>query len=245
MKIIDAYWDQDITGLKTCDIIFNKTDSYKEFLKEDIDKKYNFSVVKIPAGNIELVHQLEDTGYRYLENQLFLSFNVDQLENINKKWHKLFKDFTYKEVNRHTDLDSIIEKVSDNLFVADRYSKDPLWGKNISSQRYSNWINILFEKENIMFYKMIKDQKEVGFFAIRNETDKINSCPIAGIFKEYQYSGYIFVLVWYILKISREMNAKQFITSISSNNINLLSSFSKAFHYRVNAIYVVLRKVIE
>ncbi|TAL65414.1 MAG: hypothetical protein EPN88_09625 [Bacteroidetes bacterium] len=244
MNLIDAEWDEKISGLKTCEILFEKSDSFKTYLDADIEKNVKFSVVKIPVGNLKLVHQLEDIGYRYLENQMVLSFNVEQLEQINSIWERLFKGFSYKLLTTREELVSITNQVSDKMFEADRYSQDPFWTDDLSSRRYVNWIYELFEKSQVRFYEMIKNGRKVGFFAIKNESEKSNSCPIAGIYNQYKFSGYIFVLVWYILIISREMGVNKFVTSISSNNRNLLSSFSKIFHFKVNETFIVLRKTI-
>lgn len=245
MNVIDAIWDQVISGYKTCEVIFEKGDDYEDYIKAEIENKYQFSVVKIPVGNLKLVHQLEDYGYRYLENQLALSFNVRQLERIDKSWDRILEGFHYKQVVNRSDISLIIEQVNDNMFNADRYSQDPFWSNNISSRRYVGWIDNLYKAGEVRFYLMIKNGKEVGFFAIKNESLKINSCPIAGIFNQYKYSGFIFVLVRYILEISSSMGVVQFITSISSNNQNLLSSFSKAFNFKVYGTHIVLRKIIE
>jgi hypothetical protein len=244
MDLINAYWDEKITGLKTCEVVFGKGDSIQTYLNACIEKNFKFSVVKIPVGNLKLVHQLEDIGYRYLENQLVLSFNVGQLEHINAVWKRLFNGFSYKLLTNKQELESIAIQVNDKMFEADRYSQDPFWNEDLSSKRYVNWIDELFVSNQARFFMMEKNGREVGFFAIKKETDKTNSCPIAGIFNKYQFSGYIFVLVWYILAISKDMGVNKFITSISSNNRNLLSSFSKIFTFKVNDTLIVLRKVI-
>lgn len=245
MNVIDALWDEKITGLKTCEIVFEKADTFQTYLDAGIERTFKFSVVKIPVGNLKLVHQLEDIEYRYLENQMVLSFNVEQLEHINSIWHRLFSGFSYKLLTTKDEIVSVTNQVSDKMFEADRYSQDPFWTDDLSSKRYVNWINELFETSQVRFYTMIKNGREVGFFAIKNESQITNSCPIAGIYNQYKFSGYIFVLVWYILVISMEMGVKKFVTSISSNNRNLLSSFSKIFNFKINDTFIVLRRVIR
>jgi hypothetical protein len=245
MQVINAYWDEKVSGYKTCEIVFEKAESFQSYKDAEIEKEFRFSVAKIPIGNLRLVHQLEEIGYRYLENQLFLSFDVDQLEYIKSKWYRLFNGFTYKLLTTSEELAYLTGQVSDKMFEADRYSQDPFWTNDISSKRYVNWITGLFETGKVRFYTMIKNGVDVGFFAIRSESEKTNSCPIAGIYNQYKFSGYIFVLVHDILTISREERANKFVTSISSNNSNLLSSFSKIFNFKVSDIYIVLRKVIN
>jgi hypothetical protein len=244
MKIIDAIWDEKVTGLKTCEIVFEETDTFQSYLEADIENNFKFSVTKIPIGNIELVHNLEDIGYRYLENQLDISFNVDQIEYINPIWQRLFYGFSYKLIREKEEIDNVKLQVSEGMFEADRYSRDPFWKSDISSRRYVNWIDDLFKKEQVKFYVMIKNEKEVGFFTIKAESQTTISCPIAGIYNQYKFSGYIFVLAWYLLILSRETGAKRWISSISTNNRNILSSFSKIFTFNVNDIFIVLRKII-
>jgi hypothetical protein len=244
MKIVNAVWDEKITGLKTCEIYFGKGDTFKTYLDADVESIFQFSVVKIPAGNLNLVHQLEQTGYRYLENQISLSFDVEQMDHINHSWFKLLNGFSYKLLTTADEIKSVSDQVSDKMFQADRYSQDPFWPDDLSSKRYVNWIDELFKSEQTKIYSMVKNDKDVGFFVIKNESKTLNSCPIAGIYNQYKFSGYIFVLVWYILLISREMKTNKFVTSISTNNQNLFSAFSKAFTYKVNDTLIVLRKVI-
>jgi hypothetical protein len=245
MQIINAYWDEKISGYKTCEIVFEKTDSFQSYLDAEVEKEFRFSVVKIPVGNLKLVHQLEDIRYRYLENQLQLSFGIDQLEYIKSKWFRLFNGFSYKLLTTKSEIYSVTDQVCDKMFDADRYSQDPFWTSDLSSKRYVNWIYKLFENNRVRFYTMIKNGTDVGFFAIKSESEKTNSCPIAGIYNKYKFSGYIFVLVHGILTISRDGGATKFETSISTNNKNLLSSFSKIFNFKVNNVYIVLRKVIK
>ncbi|MCX6253719.1 MAG: hypothetical protein NTV31_04490 [Bacteroidia bacterium] len=245
MNVINACWDEKISGLKQCEIVFGKADTFQTYLDADIEKSFQFSVVKILVGNLKLVHQLEDFGYRYLENQLVLSFKTEQLEHINSIWNRLFNGFSYKLLTTKEEIVSVTNQVSDRMFEADRYSQDPFWTEDMASKRYVNWINELYDLSRVRFYAMIKYGREVGFFVIKNESQKTNSCPIAGIYNKYKSSGYIFVLVWDILVISREMGVNEFVTSVSSNNRNLLSSFSKIFNFKVEDTFIVLRKVIR
>lgn len=244
MNLIDARWDEKVTGLKTCEIVFGKADTFQTYLDSGVETNFQFSVVKIPVGNLKLVHHLEDIGYRYLENQFALSFNVEQLEHITSTWHRLFNGFSYKLLTTKNEIDNVTKQVSEKMFEADRFSQDPFWTNDQSSKRYVNWIYELINTNQAKLYSMIKNNREVGFFAIRNESQTTNSCPIAGIYNQYKSSGYIFVLGWYILVISREMGVDKCVTSISSNNRNMLSSFSKIFTFKVNDTFIVLRKVL-
>jgi hypothetical protein len=245
MKIINAIWEKRNTGLTTCEIVFEKEDTFQNYLDSHIENNYEFSVVKIPVGNLLLVHQLEDFGYRYLENNLVLSLEANQLDDINPLWKRLLTGFTCKLLTTNEEMASVLHEVENNMFNTDRYSLDPFWPENISSKRYSNWIKDLFESGIAQFYVIVKDEKEIGFFSIKKESQNINSCPIAGIFTRYKSAGYIFVLTWFWLVKSKGTGIKKLITSISSNNRVMLSSLSKVFAYRVCNTYIVMRKIVK
>ncbi|MGB8490331.1 MAG: hypothetical protein WCE64_04680, partial [Bacteroidales bacterium] len=244
MKIINASWDENITGLKTCEITFEKNDTFKAYLDAGIEKDYRFSVVKVPAGDLQLVHQFEETGYRYLENQFRISFDNRQLDTLNQSWTNLLKGFTCKQVSTPGELDLIIREVEGNMFRTDRFSLDPLFsGSDIPSKRYVNWIEELYKKGETQFYTIARHAAVAGFFTLRQESKNVCSCPIAGIYPGYKSAGYIFVLTWFWLQKSRELGTNKLITSISSNNRNILSSLSKVFSFRIDEIKVVMRKV--
>lgn len=245
MKIINAIWEKRNTGLKTCEIVFEKNDTFQTYLDSNIEKNYEFSVVKIPVGNLMVVHQLEDFGYRYLENHLVLSFEVNQLDDINPLWNRLLTGFTCKLLTTNEEMALVLQEVENNMFDTDRYSLDPFWSGNISSKRYSNWIKDLFESGIAQFFVIVKDEKEIGFFSIKEESQNINSCPIAGIFNSHKSVGYIFVLTWFWLLNSKKTGIKKVVTSISTNNRVILSSLSKVFAFRVCDTFIVMRKILK
>jgi hypothetical protein len=242
MKVINAYWEKFNTGLNTCEIIFEKEDGFQNYLDSNPEKDYEFLVIKIPVGNLDLVHKLEDIGYRYLENQILLIFEINQIENIDLKWQRILNGFTCVQIRSRDELDTIIVEVNKQMFKTDRYYLDPFWEQDLSSIRYRNWILDLFTSGHTKFYKIIKNGVEIGFFSAKAETKRVNICQIAGIYNNFKSSGYIFVLTWFWLVQSRKEGFTKLITTISSNNRIMLSSLSKVFSFSIREVYIVLRK---
>jgi hypothetical protein len=243
MEIINAIWDEKITGLKTCEILFDKGDSFETYLIAGPEKEFRLLVAKVPVNDLKLVHQLEDSGYRYLENQIKLSFEVNQLGQIDPKWKRLLKGFSCGLVTTDGEIGEIESEVSDNMFESDRYTLDPFWRSGISSARYTNWIRDLYGKEDVRFYEIRHNNEKAGFFVMQKESPGVNRCPLAGIYNRYKGAGYIFVLTWFWLEISRREGNTRVFTSVSSNNRVMLSSLSKAFSFRLCDTLIVLRKV--
>ncbi|MCJ7448908.1 MAG: hypothetical protein MUO72_14575 [Bacteroidales bacterium] len=245
MKLVNTDWEEKNTGLKTCEIIFEKEDKYQLYLDANIEERYDFSVIKIPVGNLGLVHQMEDAGYRYLENQMIISFEVDQLGKVDLKWQRFLSGFSYFLITEGDQINSILKEVSNEMFENDRFSLDPFWAGRISSLRYVNWIKEMYDKRCTQFYIMKKNECDVGFFSLKTVTKQISSCPIAGIYKKYKSHGYFFPLAWFWLKESNRRGDKKLIATISANNKPIHSFLSKVFSFRVDETLIVMRKVIR
>lgn len=244
MNLIEAQWETRNTGLKTCEIIFLRGDTIDDYNRENIEEKYSFSVVKVPVGDLGLVHQLESLGYRYLENQILLEFEIRQIEEINPKWLRLLNGFNCSLLKTQDKLDSILLEVKKNMFSSDRFSLDPIWDPELSAGRYQNWISDLFISGTTDFYVLSRQGIDVGFYSVRKDSPKTFSCPIAGIYNKFKSAGFIFVLTWFWLKNSREDGATKLTTMVSSNNRVMLSSLSKVFSFSTREIYIVLRKKV-
>lgn len=246
MKVINAIWDEINTGLKTCEIVFEKNDTYQTYLDAYIEKDFRLSTVKVPAGNLILVHQMEENGYRYLENQIQISFDNSQTDYLNRSWLRLLNGFICHPVTTSGELDLIVEEVSRKMFETDRYSLDPCFsGTDVPSKRYISWMRDLFTKGNALFFTIERQGTPTGFFSMKQESESSCSCPIAGIYNRYKSAGYIFVLTWFWMLKSKELGARKLITSVSSNNRQILSSLSKVFSFRIDEIKIVLRKFID
>ena len=245
MKLIDAYWELKNSGVKTCEVVFNTTDEYSSSLKDEIEKQFDFSVVKIPVGSLDLIHILEEDGYRYLENQMMIEFEVSQAADIYSEWYSRLDGFNCTRISDSDSFNLLMNEVRSDLFQADRFSLDPYWPAEVASCRYANWIDSMYTEGTTDFYLLQKGHEPAGFFSLKKESVLSGSCPIAGIFNKHRKHGFFLALVYQWLKISAELGYKKLSTSISTNNIPIHSFLSRIFFFKIEATYVVLRKVIN
>ena len=84
MKIINATWEKRNFDMDTYEISLDKKDlrNFDETYKKIEEQNYKnaYVIIKLPVGDIEAVHKLEDAGFRFLETQLYLidHFEPDQ-----------------------------------------------------------------------------------------------------------------------------------------------------------------------
>jgi hypothetical protein len=246
MKTINAIWEKKNTGFKTCELEFKCEDTINDYLNNNIEKDYDFIVAKVPTNNIVLLHKLEDNGYRFMETQFTIcSIAKEESERIDQKWNRFITGTSYKKIDNKDDLEFLLENIQEGMFTYDRISLDEKFGKEISSRRYINWILDIFEENKSEIFMLEKNSTKVGFFII-NEVDKnVLQSTMGGIFNKYIGKGLSIAMIYYCLKIAVDRNVRSVITSFSSNNQNMLNTFTKIVSFRTLKISYVLRKFVE
>jgi hypothetical protein len=245
MKLTNATWEERNSGLKTCEILFEKGDTIEDFRFFNFKDDFKYFVAKVSSENIKLVHYLEECGFRYIETQFNISVATEELEKIDKKWLKIIEGTDYIKMTRENDLADILSNVGAGLFENDRISLDDNLGKVVSALRYTNWIKDLFKDKKSELFYLTKQSKKVGFFVIQKHSKYTINSVIAGIFKPYQGQGLSVALIYYYLKLASVKGVKQSVTSFSSNNLSMLNTFTKVVSFKVLNVYYVLNKKLE
>lgn len=244
MKIIEATWEKRNFGMDTYEISLNKKDlrnfddAYQKIKSQNF--KNSYVVIKMPVGNLEALHKLEDDGYRFLETQLSL---VDHFEPLDSEASILSNQEDVKtEIlpKEKSEWEQIINKITPGMFDTDRVSLDPKLGKEIACKRYKNWCLDLFEKPNTNLY--IKKINDVVFgFSIDvvDEKTGVVDALIGGNFEEFKNLGLGSVM----LTEAKNLKANRK-TAVSTNNLPIL----KLHQHCGRVIYkerYVLRKIYE
>lgn len=246
MKVIDAIWEKRNLDLYVSELIFERGDTINDFLKIEDDLRNHYIVAKIPNQNIELVHNLEQFSFRYLENQISILFNHQATEELKTSWIDRFQKFTCEILIEESDLNTISRLILEGLFENDRFSIDPFISDEKPNLRISNWLRDIFKREAPGIY-LIKDmnRKIVGFFVLKNPDAKTLFVELAGIFKEYRNKGYSFLLLKYILSTAKILSMNSIRADISSNNMNTLNTFARFVPFKIVSNNVVLRRIPE
>lgn len=244
MKIIEATWEKRNFGMDTYEISLDKKDlrnfddAYQKIKSQNF--KNSYVVIKMPVGNLEALHKLEDDGYRFLETQLSL---VDHFEPLDSEASILSNQEDVKtEIlpKEKSEWEQIINKITPGMFDTDRVSLDPKLGKEIACKRYKNWCLDLFEKPNTNLY--IKKINDVVFgFSIDvvDEKTGVVDALIGGNFEEFKNMG----LGGIMLNDAKKIKANRK-TTVSTNNLPIL----KLHQHCGRVIYkerYVLRKIYE
>jgi len=244
VKKSDAFWEKRNTGFKTCELVFNIADSIDEYRKSSVEEEYEYILAKVPTGNIILVQQLEEIGFRFLETQFTISVSSLELGKFDKKWNRVLDGTSSEKIDNRNDLDFLLTNISDGMFTEDRISIDDKLGPKISSRRYTNWIEDIYKENTAEIFILKRNSQKVGFFIMKSISTNAFQSVIAGIFKPFQGYGLSISLIYHYLKIATERNGKKVFTSFSSNNQKMLNTFTRSVFFKAVEIHYVLRKII-
>ncbi len=219
MKIIDAKWEQRNLGVKTYEIEIESADT-KEFVKSEIDKlDGQYLVVKLPAELQDLLQEIQNLGFHFIEDMIHVEHDLREVER-NRILKRLYDQTTYRRMTEE-DIEQLFAEVEQGMFENDRISKDPMFGTELSSRRYLNWIRDLLEKEALFYAIRYKDDN-TGFVVLETK-DGINYQSIlGGGYRKYRKSG--IGIIQKEQEITKSLGGKRVMTSVSSNNVGQLKA---------------------
>lgn len=244
MKIIDAFWEEQNLGLKTCEIVFEENENITSDKLLNPESKYQYIVVKIPSGDINTVHELERCGYRFIENQFVVTIDPRDIDNMKKSFIDHFQNVSIEKLTTAEELAIILSNISDGLFVYDRISVDPFFRKEQSLRRLQNWIKDLYNRDNVEIFFLTSKGERIGFLLVENIKNVKLLITFAGIFNSYKNSGLAFFLVYFTMQLALKKKITKVEAVFSSNNKNMFNIISRTIRFRVKNNYMVLRKIV-
>lgn len=224
MKCVDATWEQRNFGRNAFEISLNKTDlkRMQDVQTELRDKKYEgaYVTVRLPVGDLACVHLLEDIGFRFMETQIAVSYDLRNYRT--PKAYDLDPVSVVEVPHDECKWREVVDKITPKLFETDRISLDPILGPEIGCRRYKNWIMDLIDKPeaHLMLFESPDKQGEPYGFSI----DRLNAASgeihviLAGVFADCEKLG-VGMSIWDALfKNAVARGATILRSAVSSNN---------------------------
>ena len=241
MKTVHATWEKRNLGREAWEITLDRKDmeDVPGVIKALDDETFKgaYVCVKLPVGNLKMVHALEDDGFRFLEVQLSL---ISHFEPTNILSHReSMGNVEFKIVEKTPEAwERIIQKVPEGLFDTDRISLDPMFGPDVARRRYQNWMRDLLANPKSRLTVMVVDGKEIAF-----GLDIIDECRVEGVlgatFEDARNSGYGMLSMAGYHENGLSMKLR---TAVSSNNLVVLRTHQNCGRVVYKEMYV-FRKI--
>ena len=221
MKIIHATWEKRNLGCDAWEITLDHKDmsDVTGVIETLRNPEYSgaYVCVKLPVGNLHMVHALEDEGFRFLEVQYsliehFLPMDVDI-------WTESVEGRVCKEITKtESEWRRIVDKIDPEMFETDRISLDPLLGRDKACRRYQNWIMDMLKDPHVRMYVTEIDGLEVSF-GVERTIGKRTQSILGGMFSQCKNQGMGLAL---FANAKTSSDGRRMRTHISSNNIDVL-----------------------
>ena len=242
MKIVKAEWERRNLGCDAYEITLDRKDLRDTRGVMDTLRAQNFGqayvVVKMPVGNLEMLHALEDDGFRFMETQFHVIDHFTPRETPEQI--RAWQQNAHREIvpKKKECWEQVISRITPGMFDTDRVSLDPVLGKEVACLRYQNWCRDLFDNPHAWMWVLKVDGEEVSFGVnVRDEERQVDDGILGGVFERFKGMGYGMFQAFDVDASSTKTK-----TTISSNNLAMLRIFQDYGRIIYKEMYV-LRKI--
>ena len=247
MKIINATWEKRNLGCDAYEIQIERKDlkNFSSMMSEL--KKQDFSgayvTVKMPVGNLEALHALEDDGFRFMETQYKIKNKIAYYQHP-RGFMSVLKDVELETIIKKEDQwEKFILKLTPELFTTDRIYLDPVLNINMSAMRYQNWMRDLVGKEDTKLIIIKYRKKAFGFHLFRCDYENgILDGILGGIFPEFKNTPLGFIWYAVIYEYGKQNGFSFFEGAFSSNNLSVFKLFMQSGSSCYDTSYVLRKK---
>lgn len=241
MKQINAKWEIANIGSKTLEIEIEEKDSISDQDIDELCDSFEYVVVKVPTNKTDFNWFLSSLGFTMLETQIKLSKKIKDFNFEDRYIKRFLPDVRYEIIQKHQDLDMILNRITPDMFLTDRITLDPVYGAEIGCRRYKNWINSSFSSNSDEIIGIYFKDCLVGF-EMHSIKGEVCEGKLGGVFSDVKIPGLGFLTACAPLLFTAEKyGVKEFVPDISSNNIPVLSLYDY-FNFKIKSLSYVFVK---
>ncbi|MCP4194175.1 MAG: hypothetical protein GY768_26490 [Planctomycetaceae bacterium] len=242
IQTFPAPWEKRNLGLDAVEIeVLSDSASLEEIQRSSLG--FELATVKVPNGNLALVHALEANGFRFLESQFSISLELSSLPAQCPLHDKILRNYVLSPVSSN-EVGRLQKFVNRGLFTTDRIALDPELGLDLANRRYNHWIaDMAASQADSLQWIMTaaEPSRHAGFMMFQEDGQTINAL-LGGIFPQFQKRGAGLAMA---VRPPHHFAAKGFAhyrTKVSSNNVPILRLY-QSVGFRINEIVYVLRRL--
>lgn len=241
MKVCNASWEQRNIGMPAWEVELEAEDGCDSaaIVERLHDSAFagSYVCVKMPVGDMRLVHALEDDGFRFVETQLGIAAELTswQVPALLVRYVSCLRCETVQDDEQSWA--EVIDRITDEMFVTDRMYLDPKMPCGTSACRYRNWMRDMMSdpEKTLLVWRKAKTDEFVGFDVMSSMAPTARAV-LGGVFTRQTLMGLIHVCCF--LRQLRAGGAQRYETSISSNNLPMLRCYAQLGAVVQGATYV-------
>lgn len=214
MKVLKASWEKRNLGIDVYEVEVEQHDKVDDILEIQKLVDAQYISVKVPAGMIAIMDELTKLDFNFIETLQKMS--IKKMPPQSKVLARLERSIITRDADRqdHKLIENYIEK---GMFETDRFSLDPHFTKNQSSNRYKGWIKDTLGNKGVLRCITFKS-KVVGFYLVQKKSNLVYSSELAGTFADVAPLGLGSLINHLAYRYCFDRGGKAVLSSFSSNN---------------------------
>lgn len=209
-----ALWEKRNLGVSAFEVEIENGDTVKQLSELYNISEAEYLVVKVPPGKIDLMFDLSESGFKFIE--AVQKTSVTEIPALNSIQRKLENVVSHRLASPK-DCELIFDNIKKGIFKTDRIALDPKFSVELAAQRYVGWITDVQELGGAVH--CIEYRGEIaGFFVIVPRSPRVYESVLAGVFPDKSPIGLGSMINHLAYKFCFENGAKEVITSYSLNN---------------------------
>lgn len=243
MQIIEQPWEKKNLDVHSVEFRFDNSDS-RDIDKNVLDNKdFDYQLCRVPVGRMDLAYALQENGFKFAETSFELSADLNNLELPNL--YKKYEDRLRYSIADKIQIDDIYKCIRSGVFDTDKIALDPFFEHDKSGNRFANWCQQEIDSNNAKAYIVCDMENPIGFFVLKNLTEKSDYSLLASLFKREQTLGFGFSVLYYPMLQAKLDGKRKIVTGVSSNNIASLR-MHLGLGYNIKSMnYVLIKHVID
>ena len=246
MKIIDASpWEMRNLRMNAWEVTLDRSDltDVLTTIEKLHDSRFDgaYVCIKVPVGNLRIVHALEDDGFRFVETQISLVDTFEPSSVLNYAGELGGRIGTRVVPKVREEWERVIVRITPGMFDTDRIALDPAFGEDVSCRRYQNWCRDLFDNPDSRMVVTTLDDDDAAFGVHLVKENGDYQGVLGGVFAEFKSSGLGAIL---IPDAKNRKSGEKQRTVVSSNNISVFRLHQNSGRTVYKELYV-LRKIYK
>ncbi len=238
MVLFDTPWNLETLGTSV-ELRFDGSEKLPE-INPEIWSRHRYVAASLPMGNLELIHSLEDQGFRFVETKFSLDLDLIASPEIPEEVKLLARRSRLERINSINAFELLLQQIQAGIFQTDRIALDPKFGIQTSAARYINWLRNSYGLESSPIDSILYREKSVGFIFTEAENNHLQ-IKLGGIFTSYDGRGYGALLIYHPIQMAKIKGLNRVKTEISSNNVGIWRLY-QAFGFKIVEARYLLRR---
>ena len=237
MKSVNAVWDEQSLGVKTCEVSIEQDDNADEIRSalRGLESEYRYIALKLPSTRPDLCFVISSSGYTFVEDMIFFEHDLHEIKR--SALEQRFYDSVKVETMTDQDFPALFAEIDAGSFAFDRISVDPYFSKEASAKRFHHWL-LDEKKRGAIFMKASYKGEMSGFFTIRDIGNGVYNSALGGSFMKFRHTG--IGINNQTPEIVKSLGGKKLVIGVSTNNMSQIRAVTRNgfFPVRANHVYI-------